>query len=88
MIEKRKNVMDRRSGKDRRKSHDLNYFLNGGVERRCMKERRAEEEPRAGWMRVSQWQSVFFGGILQESQVFNINAHEPHMAIHIHNRRK
>jgi hypothetical protein len=31
---------DRRSGKDRRKSGDVNYFLNGGIERRSWKERR------------------------------------------------
>ena len=31
---------DRRSGKDRRKSYDPNYFLNGGIERRSWQERR------------------------------------------------
>ena len=31
---------DRRSGKDRRKSGDINYFLNGGIERRSWRERR------------------------------------------------
>jgi hypothetical protein len=31
---------DRRSGKDRRKSCDPSYFLNGGIERRSWQERR------------------------------------------------
>ena len=31
---------DRRSGEDRRKSYDTDYFLNGGIERRSWKERR------------------------------------------------
>jgi hypothetical protein len=31
---------DRRSGEDRRKSLDPNYFLNGGIERRSWQERR------------------------------------------------
>ena len=31
---------DRRSGKDRRKSYSIDYFLQGGVERRSWKERR------------------------------------------------
>jgi len=33
-------AVDRRSGNDRRKIYDATYFLNGGVERRCWKERR------------------------------------------------
>jgi hypothetical protein len=31
---------DRRSGKDRRRSRDTLYFLNGGIERRTWGERR------------------------------------------------
>jgi len=33
-------AVDRRSGKDRRRSCDTHYFLNGGIERRSWKERR------------------------------------------------
>ena len=50
--------MDRRSGDDRRKAYDLDYFLNGGVERRDWKERRSNAERRTGWTRVSKWASV------------------------------
>jgi hypothetical protein len=50
--------IDRRSGMDRRKAHKLEYFLNGGVERRNFKERRSSKERREGWVRVSDWCSV------------------------------
>ena len=50
--------MDRRSGEDRRKAYDLDYFSNGGVEKRNWKERRSNVERRVGWMRVSKWSSV------------------------------
>jgi hypothetical protein len=50
--------LDRRSGDDRRKAYDLDYFLNGGVERRSWKERRTNAERRTGWTRVSKWASV------------------------------
>jgi len=50
--------IDRRSGVDRRKAHKLEYFLNGGVERRSFKERRSSKERREGWVRVSDWCSV------------------------------
>ena len=50
--------IDRRSGADRRKAHKLEYFLNGGLERRSFKERRSQKERRANWVRVSEWCSV------------------------------
>jgi hypothetical protein len=50
--------IDRRSGVDRRKAHKLEYFLNGGVERRNFKERRSKRERRTHWVRVSEWFSV------------------------------
>ncbi len=52
-------AIDRRSEKDRRTVYNLDYFMNGGVERRVSKERRGQEERRAGWVRVSEWSSVF-----------------------------
>ena len=50
--------MDRRSGEDRRRAYDLDYFSNGGVERRNWKEQRTNAERRVGWTRVSKWSSV------------------------------
>ena len=55
---RRSSDMDRRSGVDRRKAHKLDYFLNGGVERRSFKERRSVKERREGWVRVSEWTSL------------------------------
>ena len=50
--------MDRRSGEDRRREYDLDYFSNGGVERRNWKEQRSKAERRVGWTRVSKWSSM------------------------------
>jgi len=50
---------DRRSGKERRKSHRLSYFLNGGSERRKTREQRSDRERREEWARVNKWSSVW-----------------------------
>lgn len=50
---------DRRSGRDRRRSQKLAYFLNGGPERRKTREQRSENERRGEWERVSKWSSVW-----------------------------
>jgi hypothetical protein len=55
--------IDRRSGIDRRKAHKLDYFLNGGVERRKFKEWRSRRERRTHWVRVSEWFSVRLGSL-------------------------
>jgi hypothetical protein len=49
---------DRRSGEDRRRSYSLEYFLEGGKDRRRRKDRRRTEERRTDWVRVSDWGSV------------------------------
>ena len=49
---------DRRSGEDRRVAYDLDYFSDGGVERRSAQERRRIDERRENCKRVSQWSSV------------------------------
>ena len=58
MINKRRCNQDRRSGSDRRKVYDLDYFMNGGVERRAFKERRSGSERRAQWKMISEWSSI------------------------------
>ncbi len=58
MKEKRASFIDRRTEKDRRKGYDLNYMIQGGVERRKIKERRSPIERRDGWIRVSEWHSI------------------------------
>ena len=65
MLEMRYFRIDRRFGEDRRKAYYLDYFLNGGVERRAQKEQRGQVERRVEWMRVSEWLSVFVGDLLR-----------------------
>ncbi len=61
MEDRRRSNIDRRSEADRRKVHNLDYFLSGGVERRGWKERRQQGERRADWMRIGDWNSVYVG---------------------------
>ena len=55
----KRSLIDRRECEDMRESHNLDYFEDGGKERRRHFERRKSGERRAGWIRVSQWRSVF-----------------------------
>jgi len=59
MKDRRDHDMDRRSGRDRREVYDPVYFLYGGIERRIGEERRSRVERRLGWLRVSEWYSVY-----------------------------
>lgn len=63
----RRSKLDRRSGEDRRKAYSLDYFLNGGIERRKGTERRKNGERRADWRQVDKWYSVFCGDDLNLS---------------------
>jgi len=60
-VPKRRTLFDRRSGEDKRKLYSLDYFTDGGKERRKGRERRQSEERRSGWARVYKWCSVFLG---------------------------
>jgi hypothetical protein len=55
--------MDRRSVKDRRRPRHLAHLTYRGLERRDGEERRLQGERRAGWVRVSQWSSVYLKGL-------------------------
>jgi hypothetical protein len=57
----RRSMLDRRSGEDRRRAYSLDYFINGGMERRISGERRKNTERRADWRQVGKWYSVFAG---------------------------
>ena len=57
----RRSLVDRRSGEDKRKLYNLDYFTDGGEERRKGSERRRSGERRSAWMRVYKWCSVFLG---------------------------
>lgn len=57
----KRSAYDRRSGEDKRVRYNLDYFMDGGEERRNGKERRRIGERRSGWARVYKWCSVFLG---------------------------
>ena len=50
--------LDRRSGDDRRKHYDLDFFEHGGVERRRGIEARQKRDRRAQCVKVGEWSSV------------------------------
>jgi hypothetical protein len=50
--------LDRRSGDNRREHDGLDFFVQGGVERRSSIEPRQKGERRAQCIKVSQWSSV------------------------------
>ena len=54
----RGSYQDRRSGEDRRKTYSLDYFHNGGKERRSGEERRQAGERRKDCIRIDDWSSV------------------------------
>lgn len=58
--EKRKQdpYLDRRLDIDRRETHILDYFLEGGIERRGFRERREPGERRKGYILVTKWTSI------------------------------
>ena len=60
-ISVKRSAIDRRSGEDKRNRYNLDYFTDGGAERRKGKERRQSGERRSGWARVYKWCSVFLG---------------------------
>jgi len=60
----RTSMVDRRSGEDRREVHDLDYLVNGGVERRTRPERRSHHsERRSDWIMIDRWYSIALGPI-------------------------
>ena len=57
----RRSPIDRRESDDVREAFDLDYFTEGGTERRDFVERRSLAERRSDWVRVSTWSSVYIG---------------------------
>lgn len=57
----KRSVLDRRSGEDKRSAYSLDYFSDGGEERRRQPERRKLGERRGSWVRVGRWYSVYPG---------------------------
>ena len=50
--------IDRRNDQNNRQVYDLNYFLDGGIERRAHRERRTPVERRDDWTKISEWHSL------------------------------
>ena len=48
----KRSAFDRRSSEDKRIRYNLDYFTDGGEERRTGKERRKSGERRSNWARV------------------------------------
>ena len=57
----KRSPIDRRSGDDKRTVYCLDYFFEGGEERRRRRERRRIGERRRYWVRISRWCSVYVG---------------------------
>jgi hypothetical protein len=57
-FEKEQTIIDRRSGRDRRKLYDVHYLSDEGFLKGLRVERRSEPERREDWIRVSKWGSV------------------------------
>jgi len=52
--------LDRRSSDERRQQYSLAYFNRGGQERRSEEvERRIRNERRKGYVRISNWSSIY-----------------------------
>lgn len=58
MSTNRRAFIERRSGKDRRRNFHLGRLLYKGQERREAIERRAIEERRNDWIKISKWSSA------------------------------
>jgi len=56
--------VDRRIEDDKRQVYDLNYFIEGGRERRSGGERRGIGERRVGWVKADDWRSVYLGTLV------------------------
>lgn len=59
MTEEKRLLGEQRTDNDRRRLHDLEYFMNNDDERRTFQERRSDSERRSGWIRIGKWVSVF-----------------------------
>jgi hypothetical protein len=52
-------IVERRSGKDRRKIFMHNHFFFRRPDKKDLKERRLQEERRDDWVRINKWASVY-----------------------------
>jgi hypothetical protein len=58
---KKRAFFDRRSGQDRRKAYNIDYFLEGGLERRNSANgdrRNRPQDRRRDWIKINRWSSL------------------------------
>ncbi len=63
MSANKSSIIERRSGKDRRRIFDHGHFFFGRAARKNLLEQRSQAERRAGWIRVNKWSSVYLSDL-------------------------
>ena len=63
ITENKSSIIERRSGKDRRRIFNHGHFFFGRVPRKNPLEQRSQAERRAGWIRVNKWSSVYLSDL-------------------------
>jgi hypothetical protein len=58
-----RSIVDRRSGKDRRRISNRGHFFFGKAARKNLFEQRLQAERRAGWVRINKWSSVYLSDL-------------------------
>ena len=58
-----RSIVERRSGKDRRKIFNHGHFFFGRAARKNLLEQRSQAERRDGWVRINKWSSVYLSDL-------------------------
>lgn len=58
-----RSIVERRSGKDRRKIFKASSFFFGRAAKKNLLEQRSQAERRSGWVRVNKWSSVYLSDL-------------------------
>jgi hypothetical protein len=58
-----RSIVEKRSGKDRRRIFKDSSFFFGRAARKNLLEQRSQAERRAGWVRINRWSSVYLSDL-------------------------
>lgn len=58
-----RSIVERRSGKDRRRIFTHGHLFFGRSTRKNLPEQRLQAERRTGWVRIDKWASVYLSGL-------------------------
>ena len=58
-----RSIVDRRSGKDRRRIFNYGHFFFGREARKNLLKQRSQAERRVGWVRINRWSSVYLSDL-------------------------